>query len=96
MSKADRTEEILKATTELADRHGLAGITREMIANRLGISTGLINSHYGTMQQLRRAVMRRAVQGRNLKLIAEGLVLNDPVARKAPDELRKAAAAAIV
>lgn len=90
-----RTQQILDAATEIARTKGFSSLRRSEIAERAGVSTGLVNVTYGTMAQLRRAVMRRAVHDRILNVIAEGLVLNDPVARKAPEELRRAAVATI-
>jgi AcrR family transcriptional regulator len=94
--KADiRLKEILDAAVDIAAAEGLRGTTRELIAARCAISPALVSMHYSTMSQLRRAVMRAAVERRVLSIVAEGLATRDPQALKAPDDLREAAAASL-
>lgn len=96
LAKKDRTEQLLIVATSIAEKKGLNAVSRAAIAAEAGVSEALINTHYGTMTQLRRAIMRRAVKDRILTIICQGLVLNDPIAKKAPEDLRQAAANSIV
>jgi AcrR family transcriptional regulator len=87
-----RKAEILDAAVAVAVAEGLRGATRDLIAARVGVSPALISMHYSTMDQLRRAVMRAAVEREVLPLVAEGLAMRDPHALKAPEDLRRRAA----
>jgi molybdopterin-biosynthesis enzyme MoeA-like protein len=40
------------------------------------------------MKQMRRAIIREAIQRKSLVIIAGGLGINDPDAQKAPDDLK--------
>jgi AcrR family transcriptional regulator len=87
----DRKQEILEAAVRLARVDGYSNITRDNIATAAGVSMGLVNHHYGTINQLKRAVMRAAISREILSIIAEGIVLKDKVALKVSEELRKRA-----
>lgn len=90
-----RREEILKAAMIVARRDGYTRMTRQAIAERAGASVGLVSRYFGTMPQLKRAVMRAAVTARDARLVAQGLAAGDPHARKADGELKRAALEAI-
>lgn len=86
-----RRENILIAAVELARENGYNKITRDDIAERAGVSMGLVTHYFETMVQLRRAVMRHAIQFEIVEIIAQGLANKDDHARKAPEELKKQA-----
>ena len=96
MKPDDRKEEILQAALDLAQEHGYQQVTRAQIAERAGVAVGLVGYYYGTMIQMRRAIMRAAIHRHNLVVLAQGLGLGDPNARKAPAELRAQAAGLLV
>lgn len=79
----------------LAKTHGLARLTRDQIANDAGVAPALVSLRLGTMPQMRRTVMRAAVAGSVLEVVAEGLAQRpaDPHALAAPAEMRQAAVA---
>lgn len=92
----DRSNEILTAAVALASRSGgYLSLTRAAVAARAQCSEGLVSSYFNTMQQMRRAVMRHAVKHEVLSIVAQGLATGDPVARKAPEEVRQKASAAL-
>jgi AcrR family transcriptional regulator len=91
--KRERTAQILAAALKLAAKHGYQRITREAIAEAANVSPALVSHHMGTMDQMRRAIMREAVRIECLPVIAQGLVARDRHAGKAPDHLRQAALA---
>lgn len=90
---ADRSRELLAAALKLAARTGWRTMTREAVAEAAGVSPGLVSARLGTMDALRRSVMRQAVRERCVPVVAEGLVAGDKHARKADGALRAAAAA---
>jgi AcrR family transcriptional regulator len=93
LSPSIRTDQLLDAALALATTHGWASLTRDAIAAAADVSGGLVTQRLGTMDQIRRSVMRRAVQRRVVRVVAEGLVARDPRAGKADDALRAECAA---
>jgi len=85
-----RKAEILTAAVEVASRYGYMNMRREDIAKLAGCATGSVNNYYGTMSQLRRAVMREAIHTNNYTVIAQGLAHKDRCALKAPPEVKQA------
>lgn len=94
-SDATKTS-ILAAAVDLAAEHGYQTFTRDQVAALADVAQGAIHYHFGTMNQLRRAVMGEAVRTSNLRIIAMGLVANDPRARKAPEDVRRKAVEAMM
>lgn len=91
----ERSAQLLDVALALAERHGLANIRRDQIAEAAGVSQGLVTERLGTMIEMRRAVMRAAVKRECLAVIAEGLATRDKYARRASPELRQRAAASV-
>ena len=92
----DRDNLILNAAIALAEEDSFQWITRDAVAAKAGVSPGTVNNAYGTIADLKRAVLRAAVERRILPIIAEGLGVKHPIAMDAPEELRKEALAALV
>lgn len=88
MDPLDRREQILDAAVGMAKDVGFQKITRDGVAIRAGVAMGLVTRYFGTMCQLRRAVMRSAVKNEVISVIAEGLAVGDPHAKKAGSELK--------
>jgi AcrR family transcriptional regulator len=86
------TDDILSAALKVAERDGWRAMTRAAVALEAGVSCGTVSLRLGTMEALRRSVMRAAVQRRVLRVVAEGLVAGDRHARRADEALRVAAA----
>jgi len=84
----ERKAQILAAAVTLAKRDGYKCVTRDAVADHVGISMGLVSRYFGTMPQLRRDIMRFAVREEIPEIVAQGLVARDPHAQKAPDDLR--------
>lgn len=91
-----RREQILSVAVDLSKTDGYHKITREQIAAKCGISPSLIRRYFGTMPKLRRDIMRAAVRGEVVEIIAQGLAVSDDHAKKAPNNLKQAAAAYLI
>ena len=87
-----RTEELLDVALRLAEKNGLHALTRDSIAAEAKVSPALVTARLGTMEAMRRSVMRAAIRHRCLRVVAEGIVSGDKHARKADPSLRQAAA----
>ena len=86
-----RFRQLMNAAMEIAVETGFASVTRDGIARRAGVSSGLVSLHLGTMKNLRRTLMRAAVREEVLSVVAEGVATRDPTALKATAELRERA-----
>lgn len=94
-NKDTRIDNILDIALDLCDEVGLYNVTRIELADRCGISPSLIGHHFGTMVKLRRQIIRKAIVTERLSVIAQGIALNDPHAKKAPEELKTRALASL-
>ena len=83
-----RRNQILNVALDLAKEIGYNKMTRDGIAERAGISMGLVTKYFKTMTQLRRAVIRAAIACEIPEIIAQGLANKDDHALKAPDKLK--------
>lgn len=90
MKQTTRTH-ILKSCLALSAKEGYRTITREQIATHADVPPSLVSYHLGTMIELRRHVMREAIHTENLAVLAQGLIIKDKHALKAPAEMRSSA-----
>ena len=92
MKPDDRKDEILKAALVVSEIHGYDKITRAQVAQQAnGCAESLVSNYFGTMVEFRRKLMREAIATENLKIIAQGVIVKDVHALKAPLELRQRA-----
>lgn len=82
---------ILEAAFQLAQLVGWSSFKRDDVAEKAGVATGSVSHHFQTMNNLRSAVMRKAIQTECLPIIAEGLVARDRHAQQAPEWLKRQA-----
>lgn len=87
-----RKDHILTVAVGMAKTEGYNKITRDKIAEGAGVSMGLVTRYFGTMNQLKTAIMRRAIKQGIAEIIAQGLANGDDYAKKAPAELKAEAA----
>ena len=88
MQPDKRTAESLAAAVKLAKRNGFAKLTRDGVAEAAKVSTGLVSTHFGSVEKLRDEVMRAAVRDEILSIVAEGIANGNRIARRAPAPLR--------
>lgn len=86
-----RRAAIVDAAIKLSEGTHYLQVQRKQIAVALGVSPPAITYHFGTMEQIRDAVMCEAVKQENLAVIAQGLGARDAIAVRAPNELKKRA-----
>ena len=87
-----RKNHILAVAVALAKSEGYNKITRDRVATGAGVSMGLVTRYFGTMGQLRTAIMRRAVKQGIAEIVAQGLANGDDHALKADLGLKEKAA----
>lgn len=91
----ERRAELLDVALTLAKRRGYLNLTRDALADAAGCSQGLVTKRFGSMAKLRKEVMRAAVNLEVLEVIAQGIAAKDPVAMRAPAELKARAAGSL-
>jgi len=91
-----RKDAILEAATALALDDGLCAVRLIPVAQRAGVTNGLVSHYFGTVKQLHRAVVRHAIHAEILPIVAQALAAGDSDARKAPDELKQRALASLL
>lgn len=92
----DRDGRILNAAIQLAKTDGYQWITRDAVAEIAGVAPATVNTAYGTMPALKRAVLQAAIEGSILEIVAQGMADRHPIVMEAPEGVRRAAAAAMV
>lgn len=91
-TSTDRKRQLLGIAVEIARSKGYTKVTREAIADKGKVSPALISHYFGTTVQLKRDIMRAAVQQGIVEVVAQGLADRNPYALKAPDDLKQKAA----
>lgn len=86
-----RKELIVGIALRLSGETHYTQVQRKQIADEMGVTPPALTYHFGTMQQLRRAIIRAAIIREDLVVIAQGLVAQDEQAKKAPEALRRRA-----
>lgn len=86
-----RKEELLLAAIEVSKEKGYRHIVRSEVAERAGVSTGLIQYYFGSIADLRSQIMHAAVDRGVPEIVFQGLAVSDTIALNAPIELRAAA-----
>ena len=88
-------DKILGAAMQLANLKGFKKVTRQDIASRAKVAAGSVSYHFKSMKKLQAAMVERAVETENLRILGQALAERHPAAAKAPEVLRRAAAMAI-
>lgn len=93
MTSSARTEALLDIALAQAAAVGWRVLTHDDVARSAGVSRGLVVARLGTKTQMLRSIMRAAVAKRVVAVVAEGLLVRDKHALKAPEDLKAAAVA---
>lgn len=91
--KNNRKPEILEAALVVARTNGCSKTTLQDVARQAGCTHGLVLYYFSTAVKLRRAIMSEAIRIGDAALVAQGLAIGDPKAKRASPELKAAAAA---
>lgn len=90
-----RNRKVLEAAIALAQERGYDKITRSGVATTAGVAVGCVNGAFGTMDGLKAEVMRQAVAGEMLDIVAQGLADGNDIARNADPLLKERARATL-
>lgn len=93
----DRKQQILDAAIKVAGRPGGWGkLTRDAVAREAQCAEGLVSKYFGTMVAFRRSIMRAAIVGENLGVVAQGIAAGDASTKKADPDLKARALQTLV
>jgi len=84
----DTKRRMLAVAVELAKSQGYHNIRIKDVAEASGFTPQHVGAHFGTLKQLRRAVIRQAVAAEVVEVVAQGLAAKDKYAIDAPEELK--------
>lgn len=80
---------ILKAAVKLANNAGLLQFSRVDVANEANVGESTVSYHFGTMPELRAAIVRHAVEHEMLKILADARAAREAVGVPMSAALRK-------
>jgi DNA-binding transcriptional regulator YbjK len=83
---------ILQAAVNLSKQKGFMRVFRVEIAKAAGCVEGTVSYHFGTMRDMRAAIMAHAIEHEVLEVVAQGLAIDYLPTRKAPEALKRKAA----
>lgn len=93
LEPVDRIEQILDYAITIAKEVGYKNVTRVMVAERVRCSESLISAHFDNMHNFRAEILRTAIRREVPEIVLQGIVIGDPVALAAPDDLKERAKA---
>lgn len=85
----DRTEQILVSAVKVAAKVGLMSLTRDQVAAESGISAALVTRYFTSMEGLRDAIVQRAVDTANYRILAEALAYRHKSATKVKGKVKE-------
>jgi AcrR family transcriptional regulator len=91
LQRSERRAAILGAAVRLAEAQGFHKITRDEVAAEAGVAAGSVNHEFGTVADMRDAVVLEAIDARNLTIVAQAIAAGHPAARDAPADLKSKA-----
>lgn len=91
MLRTQRRDAIMAAAMGLAAQIGHREITRNGVAQLAGVANGSVNHEFGTVDDLRDAVLAEAIDRENLPIIARAVATGDPAASGIDPDLKKRA-----
>ena len=93
--KERRYENILRVAINLSIEIGYANIRAGSVAERAQVSRPLVLHYFGSLRNLKKSVMERAIKERIIIIVMQGVSSNDPIALRAPAELIREASKTI-
>lgn len=84
MKGRERDDQLLAAAAKIACEVGYQQVTREAVAAAADVSPAVVNHRFGTMANFKRDLMRYAIRKQVLPIVAQGLAVGDPYAKRAP------------
>ena len=80
-------EEVLKAAVTLAEDIGFNRVSYRGISNRTGLKDGSIQYYFPSIEGLKSAIVRDALEYLNLKIIGQAIALEHEAVKEAPKQV---------
>lgn len=93
MEPKDRLNGLLTHGIELAAKHGHAKVTLTMLAKAANVTHGLITHYFKSADEMRLGIVREAIDREDVRVVAQALLLEDPVNIEISDALKNKAIA---
>lgn len=90
LTQKQRKKQILETALSIAEEKGYQSITRQEIADRIGMSYSLVSFYFNTARIMRDAVLTEAIRTENLRIVAQASLTKDTSWEISP-KLRKKA-----
>jgi AcrR family transcriptional regulator len=87
--QTERKVELLSIAIDLSKEIGYSHITRDGVAKRAGVSYGLVTHYFQSIENLKNLVMEQAISEEIVEIIAQGMVLKDPLTNKLNPQLKE-------
>lgn len=87
MKPEKRRELIVKAATQLVEKHGLDGVTRSQVARKAKVVEGLVSHYFSPLEKLWEAVITTALDAGNPAVLS--LMLTHPTYKKRLNETHR-------
>lgn len=71
-------QQIMRAATDIAERHGINATTRDGIAAKVPCSGGSVSYHMGDAKHLKRAIVDAAIANKNLRVLGWAIAEKHP------------------
>jgi AcrR family transcriptional regulator len=85
-----RREQIVKAAQRMSYDGKLYDWSVQDVADRIGVSRATICHYFASTKGLREKIILQAIRTRDVAIVLQALVKDDPLAAKIPDALRRA------
>ncbi len=72
-------DKILQVATHLAERVGVAAVSRNMIADKAECAMSAVSYHYGDVKHIHRAIVQAAINNRNMKVLGHAIAERHPL-----------------
>lgn len=82
-------QQIMRAATDIAERHGINAVTRDAIAAKVPCSGGSVSYHMGDAKLLKRAIVLAAIENKNLRVLGFAVAEKHPSVAKLDAELQR-------
>lgn len=89
--KKVRKEMVLCTAIQMSLKVGYQHLIRDDVAKAAEVSGSLVNKYFGTIDNLKKEVLRAAIEKGIVEIVAQGLGMRDPEALKAPEEIKQKA-----
>ena len=72
-------QKMMQAATAIAERHGVAAVTRNAIADKAECAMSAVSYHYGDVKKIHRAVVQAAIDNKNLTVLGWAIAERHPL-----------------